>query len=581
MNKQTNKQVRRSTDDTNLRKEMYEQETQKDTSNMLESSQEEVTQADMYQPKPQRDKANMSKFMKKMQQEMQQQYNKSLFYAFLFQLAIFFVLCVIMIVLTTTHTKKNSFDMEAIVNEVKEELRQEFYQEFYQELCQELRQEITQELKLEMAQQPENQETVDNQNKGTSTTSETDVSEVAKQESNSTTDEKEESTSNNQVFKTLTIRTNRDIFLYKKADYDSKVLDTILSNKKVTVIKALPNGWLKVRYNEQIGFIFYLYTNYVEKAEKQITVSKEYNNQQGYVNATNVNLRQNPGTTEKILSCLPNGRNLEILSKVYFFKDEPFSWYQVKDLVTGKIGYMYGLYVSISTTKATVTALTNNQKTETSAKEEETVKTEKETISNAETKKSTDTSIKEASSMKQTTKQETSNKESAKEKSTKKKATKKETTKKKATKKKATKKKTSKKQTSIIECNESNIELLAQVMTQEAGGCGKEEMGYVGQVLINRVNINQTDLATELARKNQYTTTWRLIQNNQVSATDEARKLAKKLLNGKNGFENRDDVPENVRNFIYFQGCNDGSHMFTTDWHRYAIRSCDAYLLEK
>lgn len=130
--------------------------------------------------------------------------------------------------------------------------------------------------------------------------------------------------------------------------------------------------------------------------------------------------------------------------------------------------------------------------------------------------------------------------------------------------------------TAFVEANvenysDSDVELLAQVMTQEAGGCGIEEMGYAGQVLINRTNINGTDFVTELSKDNQYPTTWSLITSGQVTATEEARTLARQLLSGEvNGFEGS-PVPEEDWGKVYFQ-CErkEGHTYFFSGYHYYS-----------
>lgn len=88
--------------------------------------------------------------------------------------------------------------------------------------------------------------------------------------------------------------------------------------------------------------------------------------------------------------------------------------------------------------------------------------------------------------------------------------------------------------------------LLAQALMSEAGGVSKEEMGKVGEVILNRVTTTywefnrQTTIREVLSASGQYPGTYRKIQNGLLPSED-AMEVAESLLLGE--YENQ--LPDN------------------------------------
>ena len=70
---------------------------------------------------------------------------------------------------------------------------------------------------------------------------------------------------------------------------------------------------------------------------------------------TSLNLRQGPGTNQKIIARLQNGTKVTIISKSN-------SWYKVK-LSTGKIGYVYSSYLAVPASTTTSSSSTSTSTT--------------------------------------------------------------------------------------------------------------------------------------------------------------------------------------------------------------------------
>ena len=126
-----------------------------------------------------------------------------------------------------------------------------------------------------------------------------------------------------------------------------------------------------------------------------------------------------------------------------------------------------------------------------------------------------------------------------------------------------------------VTVNEKDVELLAKVMKQEAGGSGDKEMKFVAQTLINRVTINKSSLEEELAKPNQYPVTWKKIKDGKVKATKHIKKLAREILEGKNGFEGT-RISKSKWDKIYYQTQNNPSSwvkevVFYSGNHYYSI----------
>ena len=395
----------------------------------------------------------------------------------------------------------------------------------------------------------------------------------------STTTESETNTNNNTVMdelrsKKTVIINSRQLFLYEKSCNESKIIATIPKGSKITFLEEESNGWLKVEFNGKKGNIPYLHTNYTAKFKKPLISKKTFKKYQlGYIEAVNVNLRKNPNTVSTILDTV-SYKTLKINKHFKYFEKEPHGWYKATDLESGKTVYVYAEFVRLIDS-----LVTNNKKTTDTQKETSTINN-KTSSQNTDIETSTTNNLNKTRNKGKINEVESNKSTNSKKISSKKTSSKKTSSKKTSSKKTSSKKTSSKKTTNFIEATEENIHLLALVLTQEAGGCGKAEMRRVGQVLLNRANINKMDLVSLLSAPNQYPTTWAYIQAGKVTPTEKALEVAKELLiDEKNGFEGT-GLAKSLWNYVYFQGCNNGIEVFTSKWHRYAIRSCDAYLLD-
>lgn len=265
------------------------------------------------------------------------------------------------------------------------------------------------------------------------------------------------------------IKTTRKIVMYEEASTDSKKIRTLKAGATLTNVEEAGEGWLKVTYNDTDGYVYYLYTDYLDEVEKVILEKRRFAEfTPGVVSGNGVNIRALPGTTSEVIACVRKGTEVEVLSMNEMLDGEEHGWYRVRIKATNQYGFIYGQYLYIgSKLPEEVKVQQNNNFVQ-------------------------------------------------------------------------------------VNYNESDEMLLAKAITIEAGNCGIREKGFSGQVLCNRANINGTDIRTELAKPNQYPTTWRRIQNEQIEVTPETLELAGQILRGEvNCFAG---TPlESLGNQVYFQ----------------------------
>ena len=132
--------------------------------------------------------------------------------------------------------------------------------------------------------------------------------------------------------------TMENLNLRDKASTSGRILTTIPKGKTVTILSEKDeNGWYKVSYDGKTGYVSrsYLTTSNSTPAVSKTGTATE-----------NLNLRDQPGTSGKILTTIPKGKIVTILSE----KDEN-GWYKVS--YGGKTGYVSGSYLTTSPSGST------------------------------------------------------------------------------------------------------------------------------------------------------------------------------------------------------------------------------------
>ncbi len=132
--------------------------------------------------------------------------------------------------------------------------------------------------------------------------------------------------------------TMENLNLRDKASTSGRILTTIPKGKTVTILSEKDeNGWYKVSYDGKTGYVSrsYLTTSNSTPAVSKTGTATE-----------NLNLRDQPGTSGMILTTIPKGKTVTILSE----KDEN-GWYKVS--YGGKTGYVSGSYLTTSPSGST------------------------------------------------------------------------------------------------------------------------------------------------------------------------------------------------------------------------------------
>lgn len=125
-----------------------------------------------------------------------------------------------------------------------------------------------------------------------------------------------------------------------------KILTTIPKGAKVTVLNKESNGWYKVQYGTKTGYVSGSYLTVTTQSFNATPSTTQIG-----TTTANLNMRSGYSTAYKILTTIPNGKQVTVLNK------ESNGWYKVQ--YNGVTGYVSGLYLKVITTTPT-TPPTNN-----------------------------------------------------------------------------------------------------------------------------------------------------------------------------------------------------------------------------
>lgn len=144
------------------------------------------------------------------------------------------------------------------------------------------------------------------------------------------------------------IKTTRKIVMYEEASTDSKKIRTLKAGATLTNVEEAGEGWLKVTYNDTDGYVYYLYTDYLDEVEKVILEKRRFAEfTPGVVSGNGVNIRALPGTTSEVIACVRKGTEVEVLSMNEMLDGEEHGWYRVRIKATNQYGFIYGQYLYI------------------------------------------------------------------------------------------------------------------------------------------------------------------------------------------------------------------------------------------
>ena len=155
--------------------------------------------------------------------------------------------------------------------------------------------------------------------------------------------------------------------MYVKPDTDSAKMQKIPKAAKLINVTEIGEGWLRATYNGKTGYIYYLYTSFLQEKKIFSPVNKVIFRQHttGVVTADRVNLRSCPGITEKsvVVATLSANTRIEILAHVEMIDDEEFGWMEIIVVGSGQKGYLYEDYVSVNVTVRIDSNKSNSAKT--------------------------------------------------------------------------------------------------------------------------------------------------------------------------------------------------------------------------
>ena len=144
---------------------------------------------------------------------------------------------------------------------------------------------------------------------------------------------------------TITTKTGtatENLNLRNQASLSGKILTTIPKGKTVTILSEKDeNGWYKVSYDGKTG---YAISNYIKEGDSNSESTDSTPSTPVPIEGQpteNLNLRDQPGTSGKILTTIPKGKIVTILSE-----KNANGWYKVS--YNGKTGYVSGSYFKVT-----------------------------------------------------------------------------------------------------------------------------------------------------------------------------------------------------------------------------------------
>ena len=136
--------------------------------------------------------------------------------------------------------------------------------------------------------------------------------------------------------------TTENLNLRNQASLSGKVLMTIPKGKTVTILSEKDeNGWYKVSYDGKTG---YAISNYIKEGDSNSESTESTPSTPVPIEGQpteNLNLRDQPSTSGKILTTIPKGKTVTILSE-----KNANGWYKVS--YNGKTGYVSGSYFKVT-----------------------------------------------------------------------------------------------------------------------------------------------------------------------------------------------------------------------------------------
>ena len=136
--------------------------------------------------------------------------------------------------------------------------------------------------------------------------------------------------------------TTENLNLRNQASLSGKILTTIPKGKTVTILSEKDeNGWYKVSYDGKTG---YAISNYIKEGDSNSESTDSTPSTPVPIEGQpteNLNLRDQPGTSGKILTTIPKGKIVTILSE-----KNANGWYKVS--YKGKTGYVSGSYFKVT-----------------------------------------------------------------------------------------------------------------------------------------------------------------------------------------------------------------------------------------
>lgn len=129
----------------------------------------------------------------------------------------------------------------------------------------------------------------------------------------------------------------------KQPNINSNIIGNVREGKQLTIEEVIETSdknhstWLKIKFNEQVGYISKNYVEYVDKKEQN--TDTDFECYIGVVTASGLNLRTKPTTSSDPITVLKNGNLVIVFDKVNT------SWLKVKYNKT--VGYVAQQYIDV------------------------------------------------------------------------------------------------------------------------------------------------------------------------------------------------------------------------------------------